>query len=399
MIGCLVVGCVFAAGLFAAEPDGAVLYGDGAHDDTAAIQSRLDSGVSCVYLPPPKVRYLISKPLRIHSDQELRLDRFTVVRLAPKSDCAMVKNDGIESGNVRVALTGGIWDMDNLNQSPNPIQIGGLYADGRKRTDNDAFDDGRFAGVGMRFRRVRGLTIRGVTVRNPSNFSVQLMSVTDFTVDDVTFDFTTWNPIPLNMDGIHVDGGCHRGRITNLKGTTFDDLVALNADECRNTGPISDIEIDGIFADSCHSAVRMLSTGSSVERVTIRNVFSDFYVYAVCCSHYFADMPRGTFRDIVVENVFTGKCYAPEKLGRDSRVGYPLFWVENDVDVDSLTLRNIVRVERNITVPTIRVDPRAKVRKLVVRDCRQENRTGRPLKFLDVLGEVGTLIDENNDQL
>ena len=37
------------------------LVGDGVVDDTAAIQARLDSGMSCVYLPPPAKCYLISK--------------------------------------------------------------------------------------------------------------------------------------------------------------------------------------------------------------------------------------------------------------------------------------------------------------------------------------------------
>ena len=59
------------------------LVGDGVADDTAAIQARLDSGAPCVYLPPPKRHYRISKTLRIGSGTELRLDRFSVVRLAP----------------------------------------------------------------------------------------------------------------------------------------------------------------------------------------------------------------------------------------------------------------------------------------------------------------------------
>ena len=48
------------------------LVGDGVADDTAAIQARIDSGASCVYLPPPKKCYRISKTLRIGSDTELR---------------------------------------------------------------------------------------------------------------------------------------------------------------------------------------------------------------------------------------------------------------------------------------------------------------------------------------
>ena len=72
----LLGGIALAGRLMAALPP---LAGDGVTDDTAAIQARLDSGTSCVYLPPPAKCYLISKTLKIGSDQELRLDRFSVV--------------------------------------------------------------------------------------------------------------------------------------------------------------------------------------------------------------------------------------------------------------------------------------------------------------------------------
>ena len=77
----LACGALHAAAADALPP----LVGDGVVDDTAAIQARLDSGMSCVYLPPPTKHYLISKTLKIGSNQELRLDRFSVVRLAPRA--------------------------------------------------------------------------------------------------------------------------------------------------------------------------------------------------------------------------------------------------------------------------------------------------------------------------
>ena len=57
------------------------LVGDGTHDDTTALQALLDSRRALVYLPAPPKHYLISKPLRIYSNQTLQLDRFTVIRL------------------------------------------------------------------------------------------------------------------------------------------------------------------------------------------------------------------------------------------------------------------------------------------------------------------------------
>ena len=45
------------------------LHGDGIHDDLPAIEERLNSGIKCLYLPCPKVNYLISGPITLHSGQ------------------------------------------------------------------------------------------------------------------------------------------------------------------------------------------------------------------------------------------------------------------------------------------------------------------------------------------
>ena len=66
------------------------LYGDGIHDDTAAIQEMLDK-LGYASLPAPKEHYLISKPLIFHSKCKLKLPRFAEIRLAPGSNCVMAK--------------------------------------------------------------------------------------------------------------------------------------------------------------------------------------------------------------------------------------------------------------------------------------------------------------------
>ena len=150
----LLVGAAhLASGGGAALPP---LAGDGATDDTAAIQARLDSGTSCVYLPPPAKCYLISKTLKIGSDQELRLDRYSVIRLAPKSDCPMIENRGYVGGSdKRIAITGGIWDMANLDQSPNPQHYGRLNPP-RPSPMPKCHENGFFFGMAMRFSNVGG---------------------------------------------------------------------------------------------------------------------------------------------------------------------------------------------------------------------------------------------------
>ena len=375
------------------------LVGDGVSDDTAAIQARLDSGMSCVYLPPPVRCYLISKTLKIGSDQELRLDRFSVIRLAPKSDCPMVENRGYKDGaDKRIALTGGIWDMANLEQSPNPAQYWS-FKPPRPSPLPKHYEYGVFLGIAIRFANVEGITVRGLTVRNPTMYGIAFCKVSYFYVDDVSFDYTTWNPLRLNLDGVHFDGHCHHGKISNLRGTCYDDLVALNANDvqcAQEEGPISDVDIDGIYAEYCHSAVRLLSAGADLKRVTVRNVHGNFYTYAVGLTHYFPKNPRGHFDDIVITDVFASKVYSPEDIGVNSRTNFPLIWVQGPVDVGSLTIRNLSRDERNIAVASIRVDEPATIKRLTVRDCKVINKMDKPLPFLDVRGKVDTATVENN---
>lgn len=372
------------------------LAGDGVTDDTAAIQARLDAKISCVYLPPPAKCYLISRPLELHSEQELRLDRYSVVRLAPKSDCHMVINRNWRTGDRRITVTGGIWDFNNLGQSPNPHMT--MHCNPPYKTEiPEKFDRNFFHGEIFTFDKVENLVIRGLTLRNPTTYGIQMTRTSYFLVDDISLDYTTWNPSPLNLDGIHLDGGCHHGRISNIRGTALDDMVALNSADwicSAYEGPVHDIDIDGIYADYSHSAVRMLAAGTSVSRVTVRNVHGNFYVYAIGLTRHFRSKPRGRFDDIVIENVFASKAVTPEGIG--SRQAYPLIWVEDGADVGSLSIRNFVRNERNYPTPSISVSKDATVERLTVRDCRQTSSIEKPVKFLSISGSVEKLVEENN---
>ena len=378
------------------------LIGDGVSDDTAAIQARLDSGATLVYLPPPKKCYRISRTLRIGSETELRIDRNSVIRLAPGSDCPMLENKCYRNGqDVRITVSGGIWDFANLDQSPNPQQYERLSPP-RPSPMPKCHQYDFFFGMAMRFSNLSNATFEHLTIRNPTSYGLALCKTSYFVVNDITFDYTTWNPVALNMDGVHCDGFCHHGRITALRGTCFDDLVALNANDgqcAQEEGPINDIDIDGIYADYCHSAVRLLSAGKDLRRVTIRNVHGNFYTYVVGLTHFFPEKPRGKFEDIVISDVFAGKVLAPESIDIYSRTNFPPIWVQGPVDVGRLTIRNFSREERNVDVCTLRVDMMANVRHLELDGLRMENRLGRPIPFLDIRGRVEKLTTRGLDFL
>ena len=96
------------------------LYGDGMHDDTAAIQKMLDRRGTVMI---PDGRYLIGKPLIIHSDTHLKLSAGATLRLADGANSSLLDNDGLYSDetNVNITIEGGIWDGNHLAQERKKI--------------------------------------------------------------------------------------------------------------------------------------------------------------------------------------------------------------------------------------------------------------------------------------
>ena len=295
------------------------------------------------------------------------------------------------AGNDGIAVIGGVWDYDNLNQSPN-LLVAAPFRVPKKFDPNFHFGDI------FRFDRITNLIVRGVTFRNPTTYSCHLTRAVHFRVDDIRFDFTTWNPQPLNMDGIHLDGGCRYGRISNLHGTCFDDMVALNAnDGCCSAyeGPISDIDIDWLYADWTHRGVRLLSTDplSPVRRVTIRNIHIKTYRNAVALTHFFPDRPgRGTFDAIVVRDCFASSAPPPDFPQVNDGTAWPIVWVQKGCDVGNLVIENLCRHETySARAPTIQVDDAARVEVMSVRNCRQTRSIDASPEFFRGQANVGEL--------
>ena len=350
------------------------LYGDGIHDDTSAIQEMLDSGKSTVSLPEPENFYVISRSLIMRSNTGLILPRFAEIRLADDSNCAMVTTADEPSCNIE--LSGGIWNCNNMGQKPNPIQSRDWSIPG-------------FFGFGMFFKNITNFKISSLTMKDPTNFAITLDNVKYFTVEDIAFDFNNGNPRPINMDGIHCNGNCHYGVIQNLKGACYDDLVALNADE-GSCGPITNIQIDGLFSENCHSAVRLLSRQKKVENIHISNVFGTFYQYCVGITKEsrtnFADC---LFDAITLEGIYASKAPHDPKIYSYS---LPFIYFEAGVIVKNFKIANMHRKEQNDPVCTISIGKETKIDRLVLDNVTTENHTGNTASFIKNEGTVRQLI-------
>ncbi len=380
------------------------LYGDGIHDDYPYIQEFLDSKVCEVSLPAPKVCYVISKTLKIHSNQTLKLPRFATIKLADNANCEMLENADFENFNVNVTVEGGIWDMNHNNQWPNPYhfkdtngqyyfeKIGVPFRDWNYLRKLTSPIRGVYSGMCMRFCRIKNFTLKNLTLKNPVVYGVQLGYIEDFTVKDITFDYTEGSPKLWNMDGVHLEGGCKNGYISNLKGATHDDLVAITADDSLY-GPIDNIVVENVYAYGAHSAVRLLSHGEPIKNVTIRNVFGSYYVYCIGLTKYHGTAEeRGVMENILIENVFGCASIGTKDVagGKNNFI-----WVQKGVDVENLQIKNVCRDEKTFPTPTIKIDEGAYVKRLQIQDVIIKNRTGKEMQPLNIDGKVENF-EQNN---
>lgn len=379
-----------------------MLYGDGIHDDTPAIQEMIDSGVCEVILPAPQKHYLISKPLTIPSNFKLKLPRYATVRLADGANCLMLQNktvlrsepdpdifyyglfsDSPEDTCCNFEIEGGIWDFNNMNQEPNPIQTG-------------HFDDRYYLGHVMCFYNVRNFRLSNMTIKDPANFCVTIDTGSYFTVENITFDFNFGNPIAVNMDGIHLNGNCHYGVIRNLQGACYDDLVALNAHE-GTRGDITNIQIDGIFSENCHSAARLLTVEEKVEHICISNVYGTYYQYCIGFTKYYPGETTGCFDAICLDNIHAAKSFRlpiQEAHLHNKNKHFPLIWMQDGTVVKRLSIDHLHRRERENPIDTIRIDAQAYVEQLWICDLSVDNHTNAHCPKLANRGRIQTLRTE-----
>ena len=236
------------------------------------------------------------------------------------------------------------------------------------------------------------LTVSTVTLKDPVTFGAQFAKTEQFTIENITFDYNHGNPYAVNMDGIHMDGFCRFGKITNLKGTCYDDLLALNADDFLD-GPIEDIAVDGIFAKECHSAVRLLSAKSNVRRIHISNVFGSFYQYCIGFTRFYQTHgDEGQFDQISLSDIYAEK-YPRQDFHHKPEQNFEFepIWVEENVHIKNLQIRNFHRRESQVATSLIHICKNVRVDVLSLEHVSQENSTGTPLPILWNEGKLNKL--------
>lgn len=228
------------------------------------IQGALRGGDRTVKLPPG--RFFVSKTLSVDSRTRIEAHEHTVIVLSAGSakkqgDYLLTNADPIR-GNEEIEIEGGIWDG---NGAQNPRGA-------------DMYEPGAFGGIAINFIKVKGLRLLHLTAANSDCFFIRLGEVEDFRIEDVKL----FNTLPrINQDGVHIGGFCRNGVIVGLHAispmTPGDDLVALNADDDverhmnkgMRLGPIENIEVRDLSAESAYTFVRLLSQEQPIRNIRI----------------------------------------------------------------------------------------------------------------------------------
>ena len=355
-----------------------MLYGDGIHDDTEALQSLLD-GRGIVTVDKPGT-YLVSRTLILHSDTRFVLSPGARLLAAPYSKCALIENEHFAGGgrDRSVEMIGGIWDgnCDHMG-------LDGVY-EAKHRLD-DPYSPALFKGKLIRFAHIDNIVLEKLTVRDPVSYGIQIADTVGFVVRDICFDYN-WHF--GTTDGVHINGPACSGVIENLTGTTNDDMVSLTTiDEPHaevTVGEIANVYIHNVCAYNGYSGVRLLSAGDfSIRCVHISGVYGDYRHNAVLVSHHYTrPNTKIWFDDIVIEHVRASKSTTP--LGDDCFTYWeheapkaPIIWLEKGICCGRVTLRDISRHETKDTAAyLVQLDKGAVIDRLLAENIIQTTDPG-----------------------
>jgi len=374
-----------------------MLYGDGIHDDTLALQALLDQrGV--VTLDKPGT-YLIHRTLIIRSNTRFILSPGAHLLAAPLSRCALMENEHFAGGgrDANIEITGGVWDGN--------CDAMGLDAVWEaKHREDQPYHPSLFKGKLIRFAHVDCLHLSRMTVRNPVSYGIQIADARTYIVRDLFFDYN-WHF--GTTDGIHINGPCRDGLIENLSGTTNDDMIGVTTiDETHaeiTAGEIANLVIRNISACNGYSGVRLLSAGGhALKHVHICGVYGDYRHNAVLISHH-NTRPNTPiwFDDITVEHVHACKSATPLDEtcfryweGANDRL--PIVWLEGGIHAGSITLRDISRHEEHPTQGhLIQIDKGSAIQRLVMDNIHQTAEAGLEIPFVTNEAHVDCLIQRD----
>lgn len=189
---------------------------------------------------------IISQPLVISKDNtHLIVDDGTILKWTHPTYGVILRtiytNDKKTILN-NVSVEGGIWEMGGADY---------------KAGSNPA----------MMFVGVNNLRVSNITMYDPFKFFFGFGGIDGFDISNITM--TLRNTEILGKDGLHFAGGVRNGIISNIRGNTTDDLVALNfggdidggieKNQMMYQGDSYNVRVTDVYSDNSMEAIRLLA--------------------------------------------------------------------------------------------------------------------------------------------
>lgn len=344
---------VVYASQIGAKLDSNVVTGGGT-DDTAALQAALDQAPKLGSL-----RLVMDGAARVHG---LTIHSNTTIECINPA-CGFFLADGANRTILQNAhpSAGDIHDR-------NITLLGGTYNHNRGKQLHHTPEGWVYT---LAFYGIEQLTLRDVVVRDQRTFAVVVSNFKRVHMEHISILLED-RVLDQNEDGLHFFGPGQFLTLRDIQGSSCDDFIALNADDCAvrdkdgnwvnaggpaatiSFGPITDVLIDGVQVDEATHVIRLLSRVSRIDRVVIRNVIGRYRHFGFHMNPW--RMEGGNVGSVVFDTIdlrpveSNDPCFFLFSIGgrhesitvrnlrwqtRDAR---KMIWFEPDAQVGALTL-------------------------------------------------------------
>lgn len=251
------------------------LVSDGVTDNATTLQAAITAASGKKVIIPDGT-YLLGSSILVPSDIEIELSHNVILKAKDGMNVPFFKND-YTLGNQNIFIHGGQFDGNSQQQTGNTCVF--------------------------QFKNVKGLWLQDIRIKNTYGLATNFGQIENFLFENFYFDQDGTSP---NQDGIHVCGYARNGVIRNISGVTYDDMVALNADDgvgAFSTGEIKNVVVDGVQSPNGYRLVRLLSSTNLMDRITVRNLNGDVSVNLLEAGNNGLANGKGNFGRVDIENV------------------------------------------------------------------------------------------------